>query len=385
MPSFLIKGKDWNKVERAVRVDAENGSSARATLAAQGWTELNLLTCELGDVASRTVESPEEFKDVCKAEITPELEAACIEGKAPSFAQQWMNSIRDSSGSIAFVAVLLLLGVYLRLPIVIWLSGGLILFLVFLTPAISFYFGLPLRYYDRLNKAKVWARWDEVLLCVNRLEQLRRVHYIGPGPLELVRCRAQALAGKGRLEEGLALFTLFENSPEIPRWFYLSQLSTIYNTAGDFEKFVELNTQVLELKPDSSIFWLEQSCALSRRTGRVAEAQEALSRVKLDDLPALGRLHVHVAHGLVAWRTGQLTEAKEHFEKALKGFVALKHLPLIESCIYMTKADLCAVHGAMGRRNQAAQLFKEVERFLIAHKEEELLKACREGLGTCRV
>lgn len=380
MPTYLLKGKDQNQVERNVRILAESGSSAQSTLAAQGWTELKLLTDDFMEMAGETMDSREELRD----QITPDLEAACMEGRSPTLAQQWMRSLRESWMELAFLAGILALGVYLALPFMMWLSGAGILFFVFVTPALSLYFGLPLRYFNRLNKAKVWAKWDEVLHCVHRLEQLRRFNRIGPGLFDLARCRAQALAAKGRVDEGLAIFKAYENSPEIPRWFYLSQLSTIYNTAGQYEKVVETIAQVLALKPDSSVHWLELSCTLSRYLGRLAEAQEALSRVKVEDLPELGRPHVQVAHGMLAWRKGQFIEAKDYLEQAIKGFTTMLHMPLIESCVYLAKAELCAVLGAMGERDQAAQLFKQVEPFLIAHKEVELLQACRDGLGSHR-
>jgi len=52
------------------------------------------------------------------------------------------------------------------------------------------FFGHTQSDYARMNRAKVWARWDEVLECVERLRKPDRMTGAAIPELELVRSRA---------------------------------------------------------------------------------------------------------------------------------------------------------------------------------------------------
>ena len=77
------------------------------------------------------------------------------------------------------------------------------------------------------------------------------------------------------------------------------------------------------------------------------------------------------------WRERKPTEARQQLDQALVGFQPMAHHDLVEGLVLFTKSYLCAVHGELGDLPAARKLFNEVKKFLTAHREEELLKACR--------
>ena len=62
---------------------------------------------------------------------------------------------------------------------------------------------------------------------------------------------------------------------------------------------------------------------------------------------------------------------------SLESFQPYAHNELVEGLFLLTKAHLCAVHRALGNLDEAKKFLRQVEKFLVAQKEDELLAACR--------
>ena len=255
-------------------------------------------------------------------------------------------------------------------------------FFILLTPALYIFFSVPMRNYSRLNKAKVWARWDEVLQCVERLRRSHRFTRLGIGEVELTRCRAQALAALGRLDDGVAEFSKLENSHDLPRWMYLSHLSSIYDSAQAYDKSLECRTQATAEQPDSSAVWIDLAYGLSRSLNRPAEARQALAQAEKLEITGIGKNYLPFLRGIICWREGNLSEAKQQLELAITNFKNQQpQNELLEGLILLAKSHLCAVNGALGNTREAQALFRQVEKYLTAHRESELLQACRKHLA----
>src|ERR1041385_970160 len=222
MPTFLWSGKDANGQQRSERVEAENAQVAKGILAGRGWTGLELVKDEAAHGASLQFErnppdwvvnqGDEELEEDWKKEFekqnTPDQEVAFFKGQQPSGlrAQTW-TAIKESIRIIVIFAALLGFGIYRHKIWLIVLGAAGIGVCVLLMPALHLVFSIfsrSSRDYSRLNKAKVWGRWNEVLKCVERLRQKDRLTGAAVPELELGRCRAQALAALGRLDEALA-------------------------------------------------------------------------------------------------------------------------------------------------------------------------------------
>jgi tetratricopeptide (TPR) repeat protein len=211
---------------------------------------------------------------------------------------------------------------------------------------------------------------------VERLRRRHRLTRIGVGDIELGRCRAQALAGLGRLDEGIREFSRLENSPQLEHWLYLSHLSGIYDAGKAYEKSLECRRQAAEEKPESSTVWIDLAYGLVRGLNRPAEAREALARAEALEITGLGKAYLPFLRGMICWREGRTAEAKQDFEQALVSLRPLAHHDLVQGLLLLTKSHLCAVHRALGNNTEAAKLFRETEKYLIAHREDELLEAC---------
>jgi len=356
-------------------------------LASRGWTDLELIKDEVGYSEALHMEPAEWMREEFKKQHTPDKEAAFFKGKDPGLLAQTWTGIKESIRPILVCAALLGWGIYSHRmwPIIIG-AGGLAV-CVFLTPVLHFvfaFFARSSREYSRLNKAKVWARWDEVLHCVEQLRKADRLTGAAVPEIELARCRAQALAALGRLEEGLVEFRKFEGAPKVEHWLYLSLLAGIYDAAMQFEKGLELRRQAAAEKPDTSTVWIDVAYASVRGLNRPAEAREALARAEKLEITGLGKPYLFFLRGIILWRERKPTEARQQLDQALVGFQPMAHHDLVEGLVLFTKSYLCAVHGELGNSLDAKKLFAGVERFLVAHREEELLQACRSTLLTNR-
>jgi tetratricopeptide (TPR) repeat protein len=380
MPTFIWRGTDPEGKQKSERVDAENAQVAKAELIQRGWTNLQLVGDEIIDAVAAAVEIPEDFEE---QPDDVELEVQRLEGKHPDFFSLWWKGIVDSKRILIFFTIIIAIGFYrgARTKSLIILGSAGIIFMVLLYPVIHAFFSLGSRYYSRLNRAKVWGRWTEVLECVERLRQVRSWTRVGPGEIELVRCRAQALAALGRLDDALEEFTRFSNSPNLPEWLYLSHLAGIYDCAKQFDKSTECRRTVTELKPDMAASWIDLAYGLVRGLNRPAEARQALARAETCEIPVMGQPYMPFLKGISAWRENKMADAKPLLDQALEGFQPFAHHDLMEGTMLLTKSYLCAVEGSLGNEARAKKLFKETETFLVAGKEQELLEACRRAIS----
>ena len=237
------------------------------------------------------------------------------------------------------------------------------------------------RYYRALNNAKVWGRWDDVLHYVDKLKGSYLKTGIGVGYFELVRNRALAPAALGRLNEALTEYSQFENDPSVERWLYLSHLAGIYEQALKFDKALELRRAAAELKPDCATVWIDLAYGYAHRVGKPAQARQAIETAQKLELTRLAKLYVEFLNGIIFWREHKLDAAKQHLDMALRGFASLRRVPLMEGLILLAKAYLCVVQAELCNLRQAKRLFSQVERFLVANRERELLEACQRALA----
>lgn len=375
--SFLWRGMDREGSRRAVRVNAASAQAAREALEQDGWTQLELLLDEIASTAAGGVEAPEWLPTGAPS---PDFEAALLDGTEPSFASRWWNFIKAGWGTFFLLTAGLAWGFYQLKSWLIWSSALGLAALGLVFPVLDAWFGSALRIYKELNEAKVWWRWKRVMSCVQRLQRSHRFTRIGVGDEELARCRAQALAGLGRLEEGLREFQAVEHLYAQNHWLYLSLLGGIYDIAKDYERSTECTRRALAEKPDLAALWIDLALRLARGLNQPAEAKEALARAEGLELSGLAKTYLAWVGGIIGWRERRYGEAKLALESALAQFQKMSHLPLVEGSILLTKSYLCAVEGPMGNRSRAEELWREVRPFLECNREEELLEACRQSV-----
>jgi tetratricopeptide (TPR) repeat protein len=382
MPTFLFAGKDVEGKKRHERVDADNAQAAKVILASRGWTDLELLIDELCYSEATKVTSTREDDPEIEAKVnTPEAQASFHNrGWKTSILGQTVDSVIESWKLALLSAALLAWGVYGHK----WIAGILgalgLAFAVLFTPVFHLLIrllGQTKGEYARLNRAKVWGRWNEVLECVERLQKPDRMTGSKIPELELIKSRASALAALGHLDDGLAEFQKLESSPKVEQWMYLSFLAGIYDSAKQFEKGLDLRRQAAALKPESAIVWTDVAYSCVRHLDHTTEAREALTRAERLESNPVGRAYLPFVRGMILWREHNPADAKEQLGKALVAIQPFAHNPLTEGSILSMKAFLCAASADLGETATAQALLREVEPFLVAHKETDLLAACR--------
>jgi hypothetical protein len=385
MPTFLWSGKDAEGKKRSERIDAENAQAARAQLESRGWSNLELVKDELAySEAIRVKTTKPVDPDIAAKFSTPDAEASFHKrGWKTSVLGRTLDSIAESWKLTLLCAALLGWGIYRHL-IFTTIFGALgLAFVVLFIPVYHVLIrllGNTSTDFARLNRAKVWGRWDEVLECVERLRQPDRMTGSLVPELELIKSRAGALAALGRLDEGLAEYQKLENDPKVERWMYLSFLAGIYDNARQFQKGLELRREAAAIKPDTSMTWIDVAYSSVRKLNHTDEAREALARAEQLEISGLGKKYLPFLRGIIAWREHRPEEARPLLEEALAGFQPIAHNPLAEGLILSAKAFLCATYVDLRDYARAKPLQREVEPFLTAHREDDLLAACRSAM-----
>lgn len=389
MPTFLFLGNNADGKRQHERIDAENAQAAKGILVTRGWTELELVLDEIRYSEALKVESTQEVDDDISSEFnTPDADASFHNrGWKTSILGQTLRGIVDSWKLMLLSAALLTWGIYRHSWVTIVVGALGIAFVVLFIPVFHLLIrllGHTKSEFARMNRAKVWGRWDEVLECVERLRKPDSMTGSTIPALELVRSRAGALAALGRLDEALAEYQTLENDPKIERWMYLTFLAGIYDNAKQFEKGLELRRQAAAQKTESAMVWTDVAYSSVRYLNHLAEAREALALAERLESSDLGKAYLPFVRGMILWREHKPAEAREQLQKALVAIQPYAHNPLTEGTILSMKAFLCGAFVDLGETAKAQALLQEVEPFLTAHRENELLAACKGRSVTAR-
>jgi hypothetical protein len=174
MPSYLWSGKDSTGKEITDRITADTPEAARDQLLARGWTELRWETTEVHDFVKREMNAVTPPQN--QPELSPEQEKAYLRGTAPGFWSLWAKSTRDSAVAFAILAVWLLWGIAHHRMWNVVLPIVFILLLLFLYPALHFWFRRTGTLFHQLHSARNWRRWDEVLATLEKLRKIQASH-----------------------------------------------------------------------------------------------------------------------------------------------------------------------------------------------------------------
>jgi tetratricopeptide (TPR) repeat protein len=369
MPSYLWTGKDRFGNPTVHRITAETVEQSKQFLIASGCTDLQLqwdevmATVHEKNAAVAAISADDLFRFQQKGRVTVR--------------EVFKTSFAPAKGILLVLGLLIAWGIYSGQTWVIALSvAGILVF-----PAINFWFAQSSLYYTKLNKARVWARWQEVIAYVESLKRVKRWTKIGVPEAELARARAQAFAGMGHLDDALREFEPFCDTPGMPRWLYFSLLAGIYEIARRPDEALKFTQQALECGPQNSTSWISYSHALVRFKHDPVQARLALEKAEQLEIADMARPFVALCHGLIAREEVRHTAAKDKLEEALRGFLQRSQHDLIEGNILLTKAYLITVYAALGNNSLAQQFLSETKDFLTAHKEVELLAECARAAG----
>jgi tetratricopeptide (TPR) repeat protein len=243
-----------------------------------------------------------------------------------------------------------------------------------------FYRGAQSVYYHKLVTAADWSRWSEVLSLVKTLKLIGRYRKVKVPESDLIRFRAKALAGMGRLDEALAEFQLCKGRPDRPDWLYTLFVGSLYMTAKQYDKAIECNLLSIAAKPTNTA-WIDLANRYARYKRDPAKARAALAEAEKAPLPDFTKPFHLRCLGIIAYLEGNYGTARQHLESAIDMVEKARGRPYRDGHLSVARAYLCCVLAKQGEMPAARKCLALAQEYLIATKENELLAECRNLCG----
>jgi len=371
MPNFIWTAKDKQGKPIVKEVSAETIEESKAMLLAEGYTDLELKSDEIIDASRQAFATANNGRKSRPEEFVRHL------GNIPQTPLKLiLRSIVHDTAFYLLMISLMVLAIFRGHKANAIVTGIITVgWLVF-----RIWMSLPQIYYAKLNKAKDWHRWTEVLQLVKSLERIRQFHIIKLPAKELIRARAQALAGLGRLLEALAEFRQCEYQPEVPSWLYKAHLAEIYSIAKDYDKSLEYAWEALEEK-QTPVLYIDLASRLLRYKKDTVKAKEILSKVEKDTLTEIIKPGYLQCQGILDYIEGDYVSARQELEVSLKMMEQTRDRPFRDGNISLTKGYFCCVLSKQGDLTSAKRCFEQAREYLIAARETELLEECKKAVG----
>ncbi|REK11404.1 MAG: tetratricopeptide repeat protein [Planctomycetota bacterium] len=369
MYDFLLTATDAAGERATHRVAADSAADAHAKLEAQGYREIVLHT---DDASAATPQVP----GFDPSTVAPKDQVEARDLSTFAFFLFLYKKLAIKSAALEMIAV-----VYLGYKLYAWqplgIAGYCAIAVLLLPAAIAAWaslFGLQ-RKYDLLVDASAWGRWSEVL---ERTPPLR-----GKVPeLELDTREAIALAGLGRLDEGLERLRPHEHGGDSPRWMVLGRLSEVYETANQHDEALRCMREAYELDPDNPTLELDYAMALLKNEQDPQLAAQLIQSAEKRRLSDLLQLFLPFIKGLFCLNTGQDGKAVETLNEARKKLEPLAPgAPLVRQILDINAAYQAIAHVRTGRRDLALKLAEPARNRLQAINNQRLLAKLDAALG----
>jgi tetratricopeptide (TPR) repeat protein len=229
--------------------------------------------------------------------------------------------------------------------------------------------------YSRLLDAASWFRWEEVL------ELLPSLRHRLP-PEEAAVREAQAVAGLGRLEEGLELVRPFGDGKRLPLWMYYARLANVYFAAGRQEQVLAVTEKAAELAPDNPALLIDLATLLIRYRRDLRRAEELLARAQKHAISDMVGIFLENVQGMLALEQGDAQKALHLLSKSQAAMMPYRHAtPIINYPIDRTHAYLALVHASLGEPTEAERHYRLAQPRLLVTDGDDLLRRCEQALG----
>ena len=383
MPNFLWSGKTPSGQDGAEEVTAETPAEARKILEARGWTELRQHTTDISDF----IQQQQSLISRNKQKLTPKEQLQYRQGTAPGLWGNWLKHISNSIVTILLLTGLLAWTIYhpqMR-NYNIWIAGCALLlaYVVFLYPVLRWWFRQTKRLFVKLHKARTWHRWDEVLLCLDKLAKAQQTTNIGINDYSMARYRALALAGLGRLDEAITGFRTAAEKAETPAGIYHPTLAALYTVARQYDMALASYRTALEEATDKSTMYIDIGMYLVGRFNRPQEARQFLALAEKMQLTELAISHLAVLRGGIAFREKDFSAMDKYVREALADFE--KRPPakryIYEAVILNCKGYLAVSSAALGRKKEARKYFAQTEKYLELIDRKDLIVEYQDWIG----
>src|SRR5260221_1099025 len=216
---------------------------------------------------------------------------------------------------------------------------------------------------------------------------MQRTRKIVIGAVEMVRCRAMALAGSGSLSEAVDLFNQAAEAAKMPRWLFYSHLASIHTIAERYDQALDFYRQGLEVATEKGTVCIDYGSYLVQRFNRPAEARELLKKAETAQLPDLAKDHLSALRAMIAVRESDFETAHRHMSEALAGFEErgkAKYF-IFEPSILLAHGYLALIQAALGNKEAAGAHFAKSEKYLATLRMDDLIREYKEKIASLSV
>ncbi len=375
MLKFQLSGTDREGQRNTITIHAVDSQDAYARMEAQGYSDIVLHT---DDVAAAITQMMPQDPAAC---VDPDLVSASydVEYRFMSNGAFFLHMCGKLCRQWWWVMVIcgalvgnkIINGQSLGVLDILWIA----LFMLPISLALHSAVFSMTRKYDLMLESLHWGRWKEVL---KRAPALR-----GHIPdLELDIRIATALAGQGKLDEGLRLVAPYAQQADVPQWMYHARLAEIYIAARQPEEALKCQMQSYELAPDNSTVMLDLAMGLLKNQQDTPRAQQLIAEVESQHVSDVVEVFVGLAKSMLALNTGKYREAAEGFQEGEEALAPMAggSAP-VRSAVDMSRAYRAIALAHLGEKDAAENLFKSVRKRWEALPGNRLVERFDQAMG----
>ena len=370
MPQYLASARNAEGAKVTERVDADSADNAVRILRERGYDDITLHTDDVGALYTNQKQVAEHIspRQYMWFRNLPSPLGSILVIVVNAYKQAWLLNLAALAGLI-----------YRRAWHMPWGSFDIFLTLYLVFPLV-FAVAWQLmpnagRRYRMLVDAVAWGRWEEVLA---------RADSVGGGvaPDDIAFHKAKALAGLGRLEEGLEVVKPFLGGEKPPAWIYWSRLAEVYRAARRHEEANALMDKALELAPDNATILIDAGMMEVRRRHNPKRARELLARARTHALSDTVKLFGIYLEGLIALEEKRYRDAEPLLNEAFAGLYAMRFAsPLMGSMIDQAHGWLALVAAGLGDTDAAEKHYRQAKPRLVALRLDEQIERCEKAIG----
>jgi len=354
MLKYQLSGTDAQGQRNTITIHAADSQDAFTRMEAQGYSDIVLHT---DDVAAAITQMMPQELDECEASdfvtAADEVEFRFLSNWGFFFHLTRKLYVQWWWTSLICVAILGNKLISDR-PFSIWDTIWVVLLLLPLALGVHSAVFSKTRKYDQMLEALHWGRWQEV----HRLAPALRGHI---PDLELDIRIATALAGQGKLSEGLRMLAPYAELADVPKWMYYARLTEVYLAAQQPEEALKCQEQSYAIAPDNSTVALDLAMGLLKNQVDTPRAQKLIEDVESQHLSDVVQIFVGLAKSLLYLNQGQYREAAAGFRKGEDDLLplAVGSAP-VRSAVDMSRAFRAIAMAHQGLTADAEKLFTTV-------------------------
>lgn len=264
-----------------------------------------------------------------------------------------------------------------------WLGRGVvfwgaavitILFLAFHNLAV-----LPLALYQRAAAHRIYYRWAQHARIIAVL-RLHPIVLIPAMRIALAFEAAKALAGKGRLSEGIALVRAIRGAPATN---LASMEATLYAIARDFDAEIEAFTRAVNA-PGGAACRFDLARRIVEHTGDAPRARAAIGEVDEDALTELETAFWRWAEAEISIADGRPADALDDVERVAELVTRLTQPPDRGAILLVLDEARCRALAGLGRAEEASAALARCRPLLEARQDVREIERCEAALSRAR-